>query len=79
MAVANTAVQDLAKADQLAYKNRFLETLQLRERNDEAGLIGLSEFVVPQILTQPSHARSIPSIFTVAIRLGGRASAVGCR
>jgi len=30
-------------------------------------------------LAQPSHARSIPSIFTVAIGLGGRASAVGCR
>jgi hypothetical protein len=38
------AVEDLPLADKIAEKNRLLETLRLRERNDEVAILGWSEF-----------------------------------
>jgi len=51
---STTAPQDLPREEQLAAKDRLLEALQLRERGDDAEVLGWSEFVADEPLRADS-------------------------
>jgi hypothetical protein len=81
-AESNTAVEDVPLSERIQAKNRLLEVLRLKERNDDIAFLGWSEFDSPRNEdpkdgTLEQFAKSVGADYVmVASRYGGQSTQV---